>query len=262
MMLKLQRMWVQITADRKRFGVLCGAVLVGLLLWSRLIVVSNLPRTAIAEPQPHDAASTSAGIPSAVAEQSEKGAAGLRARPFIERQDAAGPRARLGMSGTTPRAQDPSLSDNSTSPAVGPAIVVALHHLPNHDPFEINSDLFPPRQIENSGQDGEKSPLNPADNPIEAEARLTEQLRSMVNQLTLEAVMKQDVPQDEGGGVPAARVVINAKSYRQGDLVPAPKNESFRFRLSEVNHRSVVLEYEGRMFELKMTSPAGNPARP
>jgi hypothetical protein len=211
MMLTLQRMWLQITADRKRFGVLCGAVAVGLLLWSRLIVVSNLPRTAIAE------------------------------------DDAALAETQPQQSQQAPPSENGRGADNSTSPA----IAVTLHSLPNHDPFEINSDVFPPRLVENNGQVGEKSTRNPADNLFDAEARRTEQLRAMVNQLTLEAVMLQDVP----------LVVINSKTYRQGDLVPALKDDSISFRLSEVNRRSIVLEYDGRMFELKMTSPAGLDAR-
>ena len=44
----LQRMWIQITADRRRFGILCAMCLVGLLLWAR-IIISKLPRTAVAD---------------------------------------------------------------------------------------------------------------------------------------------------------------------------------------------------------------------
>ena len=50
MQVMLRRLWIQITADRKRFGVLVGMLLVGLLLWGRIIVTSNLPRTAVATP--------------------------------------------------------------------------------------------------------------------------------------------------------------------------------------------------------------------
>lgn len=49
MTLTLRRLWIQLTADRKRFGVLCAMLTVGLLLWARVIVVSNIPRTAAAE---------------------------------------------------------------------------------------------------------------------------------------------------------------------------------------------------------------------
>lgn len=52
MTVQLRRMWIQLTADRKRFGVLCGVIAVALLLWSRIIVISNVPRTAVAEDHP------------------------------------------------------------------------------------------------------------------------------------------------------------------------------------------------------------------
>lgn len=48
MMVILQRLWIQITADRRRFAMFCGAVAVGLLLWARIIIISDPPRTALA----------------------------------------------------------------------------------------------------------------------------------------------------------------------------------------------------------------------
>ncbi len=52
MHLALRRFWIQVTADRKRFGILCGMLAVLLLLWARIIVTSNVPRTAVADPPP------------------------------------------------------------------------------------------------------------------------------------------------------------------------------------------------------------------
>lgn len=49
MSVMLQRIWIQVTGDRRRFVVLCAAALIGLLLWSRIILISNIPRTAVAE---------------------------------------------------------------------------------------------------------------------------------------------------------------------------------------------------------------------
>jgi hypothetical protein len=49
MSVTLRRLWIQLTADRKRFGFFCAMLTVGLLLWARVIVVSNIPRTAVAE---------------------------------------------------------------------------------------------------------------------------------------------------------------------------------------------------------------------
>jgi hypothetical protein len=45
----MQRVWIQLTSDRRRLGVLLGAVLVGALLWARIIIVAKPPRTAIAD---------------------------------------------------------------------------------------------------------------------------------------------------------------------------------------------------------------------
>jgi len=47
-MVVLRRLWIQITSDRKRFSVLCAMLALGLLLWGRIIVTANLPRTAMA----------------------------------------------------------------------------------------------------------------------------------------------------------------------------------------------------------------------
>lgn len=44
----LQRIWIRLTADRRRFGILVAMVLVGLLLWGRVIIVSSPPRRAVA----------------------------------------------------------------------------------------------------------------------------------------------------------------------------------------------------------------------
>ena len=41
--------WAWLTASRKRFSLALSVVIVGLLLWSRLIMLSNMPRTAIAD---------------------------------------------------------------------------------------------------------------------------------------------------------------------------------------------------------------------
>jgi hypothetical protein len=45
-------MWIQITADRRRFGLLCAMLAVGMLLWARIIVTTSVPRTVIADPKP------------------------------------------------------------------------------------------------------------------------------------------------------------------------------------------------------------------
>lgn len=61
MMLRLRRFWIRATADRRRFGMLCVALSVALLLWARLIIVTNMPRMAIAVPE--GGAARTAGAP-------------------------------------------------------------------------------------------------------------------------------------------------------------------------------------------------------
>ena len=46
---KLKRIWQQVTADKKRFGMFCSLLLVALLLWARIIVIARPPRTAVAD---------------------------------------------------------------------------------------------------------------------------------------------------------------------------------------------------------------------
>lgn len=41
--------WQRMTADRKRFGLLCALIAVGLLLWARIIVIERPQRTAVAD---------------------------------------------------------------------------------------------------------------------------------------------------------------------------------------------------------------------
>lgn len=47
---KLNRLWRQMTADKKRFGIMLSLVCVGLLLWGRLILLEKVPRIATADP--------------------------------------------------------------------------------------------------------------------------------------------------------------------------------------------------------------------
>lgn len=47
---KLNRMWRQATADKKKFGLLVTMMAVGLLLWGRLILLEEVPKIATADP--------------------------------------------------------------------------------------------------------------------------------------------------------------------------------------------------------------------
>ena len=44
-----RRTVIQLTADRRKFGLLCAVAALGLLFWARIIVIKNLPRTVMAE---------------------------------------------------------------------------------------------------------------------------------------------------------------------------------------------------------------------
>ena len=49
-MSRIRRIWQQLRADRRKFGMACGCLALALLFWARLIVITDMPRTAIAEP--------------------------------------------------------------------------------------------------------------------------------------------------------------------------------------------------------------------
>ena len=46
--------WPRFRADRKKLGMSCACLALALLFWARLIVIADMPRTAIADPSPID----------------------------------------------------------------------------------------------------------------------------------------------------------------------------------------------------------------
>lgn len=46
----MQVIWIRLTADRRKFGAMCGLAAVGILLWSRLILLEDVPRSTFADP--------------------------------------------------------------------------------------------------------------------------------------------------------------------------------------------------------------------
>ncbi|MEM6258502.1 MAG: hypothetical protein AAGI37_09345 [Planctomycetota bacterium] len=56
---KMNRLWRQITADKKKFGILVTVAAVGLLLWGRLILLEDVPKIATADP---DAQAQAGGV--------------------------------------------------------------------------------------------------------------------------------------------------------------------------------------------------------
>lgn len=47
--LSMRRLSLQLTADRRRFAIFCGVLAVGMLFWTRLIVIQDMPRVAMAD---------------------------------------------------------------------------------------------------------------------------------------------------------------------------------------------------------------------
>lgn len=199
MQLVLRRLWIQITSDRKRFGLLCAMLLIGLLLWGRIIVTSNLPRTAVADDPP--------------------GNIGLR--PPVGATASKGP----------------------DKPATR-TVSVSLARTTDRDPMLISSRYFPkPTPVVLLGQDDPKLRPDATENGEQAEARFTEELRQLVSKLKLEGVMQDTM------------AVINGKTFRINEWIPAGKPGQALFHLTEVGHRSVTLECEGRRFRLQMDYP-------
>ena len=210
----LRRFWIRLTADRKRFGILCGALMVGLLLWARLIVVSQPPRMALADPAGSKSSASGDGV-----------AGG---------QDPAKPSgADNSKSGKGPR------SRNERSP-----IPVELFAKPSHDPFVISPIYFPkPTAIAPVIEQVPKSEVEPVEDSVQAEARVYAHRRVLVERMKLEAAFGN------------AWAVIDGRKYRVGEAIASGAGSEISFRLMEVKQRSVVLECEGRRFELQMVTP-------
>jgi len=200
MMVTLKRLWVQLTADRKKFAVLCVMVGLGLLLWARLIVISNMPRTAVAEEE-------------------------------------------TAVAADPPATSQPPPSDKHDTGRTQ----VTLAERPERDPFVICSTHFPkPTSVGDLAAEAAKSSSQQAEDPEVAEARLRARIQALVDQFTLDAAMSS-----------ADLAVIDGQTYQQGSRLPAVGDEQVVFLLEEVRQRSVVLVYEGRRFELKMSIPGG-----
>lgn len=218
----LRRFWIQITSDRKRFGVLCATIGVGLLLWARLIIVSQVPRTAMADQGKSAGAST------------EKGGKGATDKPDAK-------------------------SSGKSAMKEQRVVDVRLWSLSERDPFVISPLHFPKVQTRPEvKQEAGKLPTEPAEDSSQKEALLLARLRESLGLVRLEAAMGNSM------------AVIDGKRYRVGDVLPAiggksqtgggtgqgnAGGERVQFTLVEVRTRSVVLEFQGRRFELEMSLP-------
>jgi hypothetical protein len=192
-MLRLKRLWVQLTSDKRRFAALCSAVAIGLLLWARLIVITNMPKQAMADVE----------LP--------------------------------------PVAPELPMSENVAD--LGP-IVIDLSSTPERDPFAISQVYYPEPLLDPATiEDEAKSGTEPVENMNQIRARKQEQLRELVDGLTLDAVMT---------GHPVA--VIDGSPYQLGNRIPT-ESEQIRFELIEVRARSVLLKHESFEFELRIAPP-------
>ncbi|MCI0364879.1 MAG: general secretion pathway protein GspB [Phycisphaerales bacterium] len=155
MKMMLRRLWIQISADRRRFAALCVMVIVGLLLWARLIVVSHPPRTAIAtEP------------------------AGASSQTNLDRAGSA-------------HSQNAGVSSAAARSPSRSGVPIQLSAVPLSDPFVISPQYFPKSNPDSTNTiDVPKLPEKSVEDLARlAYDRTTAQIRSMATQFKLEAAV-------------------------------------------------------------------------
>lgn len=153
MLVKMRQLWIQLTTDRRRFGALCAALGVGMLLWARLIVVSRMPRMAVAD-------------------------------------DAAEMVGKVGRPGTSQNGGEPTPTTSTPTASARVPVALGLNTKAARDPFVISPRYFPrPPQFAEAGQEAGKSSFKPAEDAIQIEARITAQLAAIAERLRLEAAV-------------------------------------------------------------------------
>ncbi len=219
MLMTLRRMWIQMTADRKRFGVLCAAVCLGMLLWARLIVVSRMPRMAIADENQK------------AAEKGQAPGNGQATSSGNSSQEATVAPIKVDLS--TEASRDP--------------FVISPAHFPNTPEFA------------GPLQDAGKSQTKPAEEPYQIEARTTALLQGIADRLHLEAAVSGSMAVINGKTYRSGDLIAAAASGGGTGSVGTAEAavEPVRFRLTEVKQRSAVLECQGRRFEIQMALPRG-----
>ena len=122
---------------------------------------------------------------------------------------------------------------------------VALERVPRRNPFVISPTHFPESTpVTDLRIEEEKSEPEQVEDQEHARARMLVELGELVKLYSLEAVMT---------GSPMA--VISGETYRLGDWIPAIDHEQVRFRLVEVQPRSVILAYEDHRFQIRIADP-------
>lgn len=77
----LQRIWIRLTADRRKFSAMCALGVVGLLLWARLLLLNDVPRTGLAEPAP--AAEGASGVTSESEDAAKPNRPSVESAPIV-----------------------------------------------------------------------------------------------------------------------------------------------------------------------------------
>lgn len=152
MHVKLRRLWIQMTADRKRFALLCAMLALGMLLWARILIVRNVPRTVVAEEETEQVAS---------AESRSK-------------EDSS----------------ESALSSTSGAVRKEDVVVVAMDTSLERDPFVISPKFFPKPAVEQEfGKDRDKSGSQAVEDSQSTSDQWLASLRDRVQRFRLEAIL-------------------------------------------------------------------------
>ena len=81
---KLKIFILELKQDRKRLAIMCTLVAFGILLWARLLILQNVPKTGFADPGQVGDTPTSAGSPGATANGNQAGASENKKVPLKE----------------------------------------------------------------------------------------------------------------------------------------------------------------------------------
>ena len=149
MSVRLRRLWFQLTSDAKRLSALCLCLGVGLLLWARIIIVSNMPRTAIANDS----------VAQVAVDNAAAGGGGAAAK-----------------TGGGRTSRSPVVIDLATSFGRDP-FVISPAYFPK------------PTPVAALGVEAGKSSEEPAEDAQQIEARRTAHRQALLSQMKLEAAM-------------------------------------------------------------------------
>lgn len=201
--------WSWLTASRGRFSLVCVIALFGLLLWSRLILVSNIPRTAVAGDEDEQR--------SAVDDRGE-----LQHAPGAPQESQSSDK-------------DTSHGTQESTPS-GPNSVPLTHG--SESVSKTSSDDWLIRE------EGKFESQGTEKSTQEDNRNQQQKIRSAIGNLRLESVMHDQL-----------MAVLNEKSYRVGSIIRVAGFESLRIELLEIRSQSVILNCEGRRFEMRTKQP-------